>query len=61
MMEFLYFPENKVEYIPALITLVLFIAFAVIVMKAIMRKAQREREQFESKYPEAKRETKEPR
>ncbi|GEL77906.1 hypothetical protein [Tenuibacillus multivorans] len=61
MMDFLYFPENKMEYIPALITLLIFSYGAFVAMKLIVKKAKREREQFESKYPEAKRESNEPR
>ncbi|TFB13772.1 hypothetical protein E3U55_15315 [Filobacillus milosensis] len=56
MMEFLYFPEDKTEYLPAIITLVLFMTIAVLSMRLILRKSKREQEQFEAKYPEGKRE-----
>ncbi|MFD2637664.1 hypothetical protein [Piscibacillus salipiscarius] len=61
MMEFLYFPQDKTEYIPALISLLLFMTVAVLFMRMIIKKAKREQEKFESKYPEAKRESQQPR
>ncbi|GIO24926.1 hypothetical protein [Oceanobacillus sp. J11TS1] len=50
MMPFLYFPEDKTEYIPAVITLVIFIALAVFFMRWIMKKSKRDQEHFEQEY-----------
>ncbi len=38
MMEFLYFPQDKTEYIPALISLLLFMTVAVLFMRMIIKK-----------------------
>ncbi|MDY0393158.1 hypothetical protein RWE15_00335 [Virgibacillus halophilus] len=43
MMEFLYFPENKAEYIPAVISLVIFMVGAVIMMYILIKKVQERR------------------
>ncbi|MGP4072989.1 hypothetical protein ACTWQB_10605 [Piscibacillus sp. B03] len=61
MMEFLYFPEDKSAYIPAILTLLIFITVAVLVMRMIIKKAKRDQEKFESQYPEGKRESEQPR
>lgn len=39
---FLYFPEDKSEYIPAVISLVIFMIAAVITMRVIIRISRRE-------------------
>jgi len=39
---FLYFPEDKTEYIPAVIKLVIVIILAVIVLKAVIKWSKRE-------------------
>lgn len=52
-MPFLYFPDDKTEYIPAVITLVIFIALAVFFMRWIMKKSKRDQERFEKKYHDA--------
>jgi flagellar biosynthesis/type III secretory pathway M-ring protein FliF/YscJ len=52
MMPFLYFPEDKTEYIPALIMLLLFILLAFIVYKLIRKYSRNEEEkmrEFEEK------------
>lgn len=52
MMPFLYFPEDKTEYIPALIMLLLFILLAFIVYKLIKKYSRNEEEkmrEFEEK------------
>lgn len=52
MMPFLYFPEDKTEYIPALIMLLLFILLAFIVYKLIKKYSRNEEEKmkdFEAK------------
>ncbi|MFD1066481.1 hypothetical protein [Oceanobacillus locisalsi] len=50
MMPFLYFPEDKMEYIPAVISLLLFFALAVIVMRWMMKKSKKDQERFEQEY-----------
>jgi hypothetical protein len=47
MMPFLYFPEDKTEYIPAAITCILFIIGALLTWRAFMRASKREMKQFE--------------
>lgn len=49
-MEFLYFPEDKADYIPGIISLVIFICGAVIAMYIIMKKSKKDEEKFEEKY-----------
>ncbi|MBO8176314.1 hypothetical protein [Aeribacillus pallidus] len=47
---FLYFPEDKSEYIPATITMAIFIIAAIITMRFIIRYSKKEEEkakQFE--------------
>lgn len=46
MMEFLYFPQNKLEYIPAFITLIIFLFGAFIAMRAIKRASKKEEEKM---------------
>ncbi len=41
------------EYIPAVISLVIFIAMAVIVMRWIMKKSKKDQERFEQEYHKA--------
>ncbi|MBO8156730.1 MAG: hypothetical protein H0Z32_09735 [Bacillaceae bacterium] len=57
MMEFLYFPQNKMEYIPAFISLAIFLLGAVFTMRVIVKASRREEERFnkdlEKKYPNA--------
>ena len=50
MMEFLYFPEDKTEYIPAFITLVIFMILAVFAMYWFIKKSKKEEETFNKKY-----------
>lgn len=47
MMEFLYFPENKLEYIPAVISCLLFFIGAVAVLYAFKKASKKELEQLE--------------
>ena len=52
MMPFLYFPEDKTEYIPALIMLLLFILLAFVVYRIIKKYSRNEEEkmkEFEEK------------
>jgi len=49
-MEFLYFPEDKSEYIPAFITLVIFMVAAIATMYLFYKKSKKEEKFFEEKY-----------
>jgi preprotein translocase subunit YajC len=42
MMEFLYFPEDKSEYLPALISLSLFVLAAIITMYLLYKHSKKE-------------------
>lgn len=46
MMPFLYFPEDKTEYIPALIMLFLFILLAFVVYRIIKKYSRNEEEKM---------------
>ncbi|GAB3047563.1 hypothetical protein [Virgibacillus ainsalahensis] len=50
MMPFLYFPEDKTEYLPALITLSVFIIFAVVALYLFYRYSKKEERKFNEKY-----------
>ncbi|GAA0588437.1 hypothetical protein GCM10009001_00340 [Virgibacillus siamensis] len=50
MMEFLYFPEDKMEYIPAVITLIIFMIGAAVAMYLFYKKSKKEEEDFNQKY-----------
>lgn len=41
---FLYFPQDKTEYIPAVITTIIFLIAAIITMKLVIRFSQKEAE-----------------
>lgn len=49
-MEFLYFPEDKSEYIPAFITLVIFMIAALATMYLFYKKSKKEERYIEEKY-----------
>ncbi|HEX6594498.1 MAG TPA: hypothetical protein VF095_07900 [Bacillota bacterium] len=49
-MEFLYFPEDKSEYIPSVITLAIFMIGAVITMYIFYNKSKKEEERFKHEY-----------
>jgi len=49
-MEFLYFPEDKSEYIPAFIMLVIFMAAALATMYLFYRKSKKDEQYFNEKY-----------
>lgn len=51
-MEFLYFPEDKSEYIPALIVLAIFIIGAVIAMYLFIKHSKKEEKKVEEQYRE---------
>lgn len=46
MMEFLYFPENKLEYIPAVISLIFFMTLAYISFRFFIRNSKKQEEKF---------------
>lgn len=50
LMPFLYFPEDKSQYIPALITLILFMAAAGITMYLVYKKSKKDEKEFNKKY-----------
>ncbi|MDY0405255.1 hypothetical protein P5G51_007415 [Virgibacillus sp. 179-BFC.A HS] len=50
MMEFLYFPDDKSEYLPAVIVLLLFMIGAVIMMYILIKKSKKEEKQFNHAY-----------
>ncbi|HLQ72852.1 MAG TPA: hypothetical protein VK125_01370 [Bacillota bacterium] len=52
MMEFLYFPTDKTEYIPAFITLVIFMVGAVAAMYFIYKKSKKQEKSFDDQYKE---------
>lgn len=58
MMPFLYFPEDKMEYIPAVIALLIFMALAVAAMRWMMKKSRKEQEKFEQNYQAVLQQTK---
>lgn len=49
-MEFLYFPEDKSEYIPAFIMLVIFMAGALATMYLFYKKSKKDEAYFNEKY-----------
>lgn len=50
MMPFLYFPEDKSEYIPAVITLVIFIIAAVVALYFFLKHSKKQEEKFNMEY-----------
>lgn len=46
MMEFLYFPENKWEYVPAAISLVFFLILAYISFRFFIHNSKKQEEKF---------------
>ncbi|MGM8211954.1 hypothetical protein ACLIBH_04060 [Virgibacillus sp. W0430] len=54
MMEFLYFPEDKSEYIPAFIMLVIFMVGAIAAMYLFYKKSKKEEQFFDEHYEEYK-------
>ena len=49
-MEFLYFPQDKSEYIPAFITLVIFMIGAIATMYLFYKKSKKDEKYFDEKY-----------
>ncbi|WP_164668274.1 hypothetical protein [Virgibacillus doumboii] len=50
MMEFLYFPEDKTEYIPAVISLTIFMIGAVLAMYFFIKKSKKEEKEFNEQF-----------
>lgn len=50
MMEFLYFPEDKTEYIPAVITLLIFMVGAAITMYFFIKYSKKEEKRIDEEY-----------
>ncbi|WP_414044666.1 hypothetical protein ACMGE7_03435 [Macrococcus equi] len=46
MMEFLYFPENKWEYVPAVLSLIFFMTLAYLSFKMFIRNSKKQEEKF---------------
>ncbi|EQB37278.1 hypothetical protein GCM10007111_26000 [Virgibacillus kapii] len=59
MMPFLYFPEDKTEYIPAVITLIIFMIAASIVMYLFYKKSKKDEKKFDEQYNKKIKESKE--
>jgi len=49
-MDFLYFPEDKTEYIPAFIMLVIFMIGAIATMYLCYKKSKKDEKYFDEKY-----------
>lgn len=49
-MEFLYFPQDKSEYIPAFITLAIFMIGAAVTMYLFYKKSKKDEQYFNEKY-----------
>ncbi len=56
-MEFLYFPDDKTEYIPAIIACVIFMILATVTMYFFVKYSKKEKHRFEQQYDQL-RETK---
>jgi len=50
MMEFLYFPNDKSEYIPAIITFVVFLIGAIVTTLYFIKKSRKEEKDFDEQY-----------
>ncbi len=50
MMEFLYFPDDKSEYIPAVITLIIFMIGAAVMMYILYKKSKKEEKLINQQY-----------
>ena len=51
-MPFLYFPEDKSEYLPAVITLVIFMSLAVVAVYFMIKKSKKDEAKFDLEYSE---------
>ncbi|MDC3412385.1 hypothetical protein NC797_00185 [Aquibacillus sp. 3ASR75-11] len=59
MMDFLYFPEDKTEYIPAVLNLLLFVLGAVIVMYFFYKHSKKEEKKIDEQYSHSEKTEKE--
>ncbi|NGP46619.1 hypothetical protein G4V62_17325 [Bacillaceae bacterium SIJ1] len=50
MFEYMYFPDNKLEYIPPVITMLIFMIGAVLVFRAFIRNSKKEEQRINKKY-----------
>lgn len=50
MMEFLYFPNDKSEYIPAIITFAIFLIGAIVATIYFIKKSRKEEKEFDEQY-----------
>ncbi|RWZ54872.1 hypothetical protein EQV77_12140 [Halobacillus fulvus] len=57
MMEFLYFPDDKSEYIPAIMTLLIFLVAAAVTMILIIKSSQKEEKKHNDLYSEYRKES----
>lgn len=51
-MPFLYFPEDKSEYIPGMISLIIFMILAMVIFYLIIKKSKKDEAKFEEEYRE---------
>jgi len=59
MLPFLYFPDDKTEYIPAIIVLLLFVALAGFTLYLVYKKSKKDEEKFNEQYAERLKEAEE--
>ncbi|WP_164216537.1 hypothetical protein [Virgibacillus sp. YIM 98842] len=50
MMPFLYFPEDKSEYLPAIIVLIIFTILAGVAMYLFIKKSKKDEQKFNEKF-----------
>lgn len=60
LMPFLYFPEDKTEYIPAVISLVFFMILACVAMYFVYKKSKKDEAEFNEKYADRLNNTSQP-
>jgi len=58
MMPFLYFPEDKSEYLPSIIVLILFIILAGVTMYLFIKKSKKDEQKFNEKFDQRIKEAK---
>nr|WP_163536588.1 hypothetical protein [Gracilibacillus sp. YIM 98692] len=50
LVEFLYFPEDKTQYIPSVLMLVVFVIGAIVAMYLVKKASKKEEEKFNNEY-----------
>ncbi|MBB6453418.1 preprotein translocase subunit YajC [Salirhabdus euzebyi] len=50
MMEFLYFPQDKTEYLPSILMLMIFLIAAVFFTRFLMKLSRREQQKVDEQY-----------